>query len=275
VTLYVDDGVVSPESATIRLPVFSFDPPAYLAFSPLEKPEKVEIGGETEIDVGLRNSLKQWPVRIEGISQPSLKGLWRQADFLPKGQKKFIPFDVPAGLSRDKLVLKLVPNSGSALLRNLFSHNSQGDPEIVAASLEYRAKVGLQDLETQVLPVEIPVRFVPWPPLLPVALTIGTFLGSLIPLATRQRRHTGWLHAFGSSWLMALLAWAIAIFLIQHESEFRLLGFTLDPFQLLPTALIGALLGMLGFKSVEVVKRLVPGLEKETGAKGANQGKKS
>jgi hypothetical protein len=47
--------------------------------------------------------------------------------------------------------------------------------------------------------------------------------------------------------------------LVQFDSQFRLLGLELDPFQLLPAALIGILMGLLGFKSLEALRKLIPG----------------
>lgn len=272
VNLYVGEGGEGRDSTTIKLPILSLTPYGYLTYSPWTEPEKVEIGGETEIAVQLENRLTGWPVRIDAVSQPNRKSLWRQAEFLAKDQKKFAPFDVPAGLSKDRLVVKLEPNSGQALLKSLFSPNVKGDPEKVMASLEYRVQLGLRgNLESETLPIEIPVRFVPYPLLLITALFVGTVLGSLIPLATGQRRKADLLPAWVASLLTAFLAWLVAILLVQNNSEFRLLGFALDPFQLLPTALIGALLGLLGFKSLDAVKKLIPGFG--TGQRAAEEKK--
>jgi hypothetical protein len=264
VTLYVGEGEEGKKSRIIQLPIFSLTPQAFLAIPPWTEPEKVEIGNETEIDVPLQNLLEDWPIRVDTVMPPSHKGIWTQADFVAKGKKEFAPFDVPSGLCKDRLVLRVVPNAGRALLKALLSPQSKGDPEKITASLEYRADLGLKEgLGNETLPVEIPVRFVSWPPLLILPLTFGTVLGSLLSLAAGQREKGPWLHAFGVSWLTALLTWLIAILLVQNDSEFRLLGFSLDPFQLLPAAIIGALLGLLGFRSLEVLRRLIPGLGKD------------
>jgi len=264
VSLYLGESGEAKESATIRLPILCLTPQAYLTAPAWKEPEVVEIGGETELSVPLHNLLREWPVRVEAVSQPSRKNVWREATFLTKGQPTFTPFDVPVDVNDDRLTLKLAPNSGRALLKALFSRSSQGDPERITATVEYSAQLGLKaKLDREVLPIDIPVRFVPWPPLLLLSLAAGTLFGSLVPLLTGQRKRADWLHAFGASVVSAILAELIGMFLVQHDSELRLLGFSLDPFQLLPSALIGVLLGLLGFKSVEIVKRLIPGHGKD------------
>src|SRR3954451_1262963 len=275
VNLYVGEEAVGRDSATIHLPILSLTSPAYLAAPPWAEPEKIEIGHENEIDLQLQNLLADWPIRISAVSQPSRKEIWQQAELLVKGQQEFAPFDIPTGgVSKDRLVLKLSPNSWRALLNALFSHTVKGDPERVTASLEYTAQLGLKDPEKETLEIDVPLRFVPWPPLLIVVLILGTLLGSLIPLTTGQRRRTDWLHAFGASLPTAILAWLVAILLVQNNSEFRLLGFALDPFQLLPATLIGALLGLQGFRSLELLKRFIPGLGRGAAAAKPDGGEK-
>jgi hypothetical protein len=275
VNLYVGEEAAGRDSATIHLPILGLTSPDYLTYPHWTEPEKIEIGHENEIDLQLQNLLADWPIRISAVSQPSRKEIWQQAELLVKGQKEFAPFDIPTGgVSKDRLVLKLSPNSGRALLNALFSRNLKGDPENVTVSLEYTAQLGLKDLEKETLVIPVPVRFVPWPPLLIFVLILGTLLGSLIPLTTGQRRKADWLHAFSASLPTAILAWLIAILLVQNNSEFRLLGFALDPFQLLPAALIGALLGLQGFRSLELLKRFIPGLGKEAASAKTGGGDK-
>jgi hypothetical protein len=69
--------------------------------------------------------------------------------------------------------------------------------------------------------------------------------------------------------LTAFLIWSFAWFLIMHNSELKLLGFTFDPRQLLSAALIGALLGLLGFKSLEILAKIIPGLGQALAVQGA------
>jgi hypothetical protein len=81
-------------------------------------------------------------------------------------------------------------------------------------------------------------------------------MGSIIPVLLKRREWSRWLRAFLLSWLVAIAVEIIAIVLVQYDSQFRLLGIELDPFQLLSAALIGLFMGLMGFRSVDFLKRL-------------------
>jgi len=51
--------------------------------------------------------------------------------------------------------------------------------------------------------------------------------------------------------LCAGIAEVLGIMLVYGGSEFRLFGFELDPYQLLPVGAIGALVGLVGFRNAD------------------------
>jgi hypothetical protein len=267
VDMYLGDSSENMEQTKISLPVFSSESPDYLAAPSWTLPEEVEIGGEANISIRLQNLLKKWPVAVVSVRPPRLTKLWRKTGFLVKGKEEFQQFEVhPAATAEDMLVLHLVPNSGRALTKALFPRKSQGEHDRVTAHLEYSTRWGTP----RELKIEIPIRFVPFPPFLFLAVIAGTVLGSLVSLAAGQTPRKKWRQAFGAALLTAFLAELLAMLLVQLDSEFRLLGFTLDPFQLLPAAIIGALMGLFGTASLETMKKALPG----RGAGAAEEGKK-
>jgi len=263
VTLYVVNEGGAKEPVAIRLPVFNLKSQAYLSYPPWEEPQEVEIGSGTEIPVKLHNLLKDWKVRVESVNLTSPQSHWAQADFLANGKEQFAPFEIAADHQSDKLTVKLAPKTWMTLSKALFSRPSQKKGEKLTASVDYTASLGLKDTETETLSVDIPVLLIPWWPLLFLAVTFGTFFGSLIPvLVKKQRRWKNWPSAFVASWVTAILGELLAMLLVWSNSEFRLFGLALDPFQLLPSAFIGILSGLLGFKSFDIVQGLIPGLGK-------------
>jgi hypothetical protein len=249
-------GVDPVDQKQITLPIFSLESPGYLETPDLTEPEEIELPGEKEIRLRIKNRLEKLPVSVTGIRQPSPASVWKKVRILVKDSEDFREFEVAAAAEVDDvLILKAVPDSTMALTRALFPRSGKSEHERVTAYLEYRTPWGIP----KSLEIKVPVRFVPWPPMLFLAVGIGALLGSFVPVLTNQSRRSRWLRAFAASLLTAVLAELIAILLVQHDSEFRLLGFVLDPFQLLPATLIGFFMGLLGFKSLEALKRVIPG----------------
>jgi hypothetical protein len=261
-----DDGPA--ELSTMHLPILSFVDPPYLQALPRSEPEpeRVEIGGVSEIPVSLENGLSGWPVWVDSATPlTGSKGKWRLAEVIVAGQDHFAPLLVDPGKNSNILTVRLEPDPGMAFWRTLLSGSGPRSVENVPISLRYHAELGSNQLDSRTLQIVIPVRLVPWPLLLPFALTFGTLLGSLIQLVAGRKGVILWLKVLVVSWVVAILSWLVAIFLVQHDSQLTLLGFTLEPFQLIPTALIGALAGVLGPKSLTILRRVIAAL---TGEKG-------
>jgi hypothetical protein len=246
------------EPGTITLPVFSLDEPKYLSLEDWGEPAplEVELPGGRQVPLHLKNLL-HLPVRVVDIRQPSRRDVWRELALRPADAQSFKPFQIsPVSKADDRLVLDLHPGLG-ATLEALFSRARNKPHETVQASLT--CATPWDGLPQQDLAITLPVRFVPWPPLLFLSVLIGTLLGSSLPVLLGRRQLSNWPRAFLLSLLVAFVAEVIAMVLVQFDSQFRLLGLELDPFQLLPAALIGILMGLLGFKSLEALRKLIPG----------------
>lgn len=249
VSFSLDDGAEGAD--TISLPLFSLDEPQYLRVPPWDKPQTVELPNGTTIAVPIENLLKL-PVRIEPVRQPERGNLWRRAILREKGASDFKAFQLgPSSRPRDALVIDLIPGLG-AVSKALFK---PGEPQNVEASV--KATLPWESVPEQTLEITVPLRFVPWPPVLIIPLGVGTLLGwSLSQLSRKRRLEAGW-RTLGVSFLAASLVEIVAMVLVELNSQFKILGFELDPFQVLPTAVIGAVMGLLGMKSVAMVKKLL------------------
>jgi hypothetical protein len=250
----VKDGEVE-EGARIKLPIYGTDASGYLQIGrSWKEPEEVELPGDTEISFPLQNALASGKISVVGVRQPRKKKIWQMAGLRFQDSDKFEEFDVLPGQPVDGVVV-LVPNSAKALSKVFFPRvkrpGSESGHETVIATLTYNTASGVPGS----LNIEIPVVFVPSPFFLFLALAVGTLLGSVIPILSGQRRKTRWLRAFTTSLLIAIVVELLAIVLKSYDSEFRLLGIELDPQQLLSAMLIGVFMGMLGFRSLDFLKK--------------------
>jgi hypothetical protein len=90
-----------------------------------------------------------------------------------------------------------------------------------------------------------------------LAVSAGSILGSLVPALIGKRSFNGWHKAALAALFLAIIVESVALVLVNFDSEFRLLGVNLDPSQLLPASVIGALVGMGGFRSAEDLESLL------------------
>jgi hypothetical protein len=246
VEFIVRDGE-KEERERISLPVSGPDATGGLVFPSRTEPAEIELPGATEIPLPLQNMLSKWPISVKGVQQPHPTKIWSSAGLDFKES-----FEIEPGRKRD-MMLVLKPNSAQALTKLFFSKTGRTAHETVLATLDYSTPWGVPGS----LAIEIPVRFVPWPPLLFLAIALGTLLGSVIPILTGQRRRAHWLRAFVASLLIAIVVELLAMVLVSFDSEFRLLGVELDPFQLLPAMLIGVFMGLLGFRSLDILMKFL------------------
>jgi hypothetical protein len=98
------------------------------------------------------------------------------------------------------------------------------------------------------------VRFRPSFWNLALAVLIGAFIGSGLGLLLSKKDPAAtleWYKAMLIALGLGIIAEALGMILVNGNSEFRLLGFELDPYQLLPASLIGVLVGLVGFRSAD------------------------
>lgn len=259
------------ETGTVRLPVFSFSGPHLLGCQSHLPLEQVSLGRALDIPLRLTNLVEGLPIRVRTVDPPTSEGDgWSDLAFVHQGRvgsghEIEIP---PGGLSEGDLRIVGQP-APLAALRGGFFPVAPGKPhDRIAFSIHYASRGGVE----RPMRVEIPVRFVPSPLALVLALAAGTLLGSLAALALGGNTARTWPRALGSALATALIAWGLAMVLVAADSRFRLLGFELDPFQLLPTALIGAVFGLGGFRTFRLFQHLGPGGQAGPGGRAAQAG---
>jgi hypothetical protein len=104
------------------------------------------------------------------------------------------------------------------------------------------------------------LRFEPRPEHLIGMLLAGVLIGSVVrPFAPRQRAKGTRRWAIGSlaAALVAFCIWLIGLFLVAFDSEFVVFSFELDPWQTLPTLLLGIFCGLLGDRSAPRLFKLL------------------
>lgn len=252
------------EAGTLRLPVFSFSSPPLLEYERPARVVETSLGRDLEVPIPLRNLMEGLPMRVRTVDRPMMNGgSWTELGFSRVGQVGTQhEIEIPPG-GRSGNDLKIVGQPAPlAALRGAFNLVPPGHPhERIRFSLDYSSWGGIE----RPLAVEIPIRFVPSPPSLLLALLAGTVVGSLASLTLSGNRLRTWPRAFATAMVLALIAEGVAMVLVVADSRFRLLGLELDPFQLLPTFMIGALVGLGGFRTLRLYQNLRSGSRKPAG----------
>ncbi len=243
------DGV--QEQGKIRLPIFGSVAPDALSSTTHPDPIPVYLATEKVIPVPVRNESQGMPVEVRKVSiSPGDPGLWK-----PAVPATFTPFVLdPGGSAGENIQIRLLPRTASALASAMVPGGKDKKDDTIKVNVEYATK----GRSARELAIVVPVRFVPWPPFLFLVTTAGACIGTLVPSAARKRKWRDFWHALATAAIVALIVEAIAMLLVANNSEFRLLGFDLDPFQMLPAALIGVLVGLGGFRSLEALRKMPP-----------------
>jgi hypothetical protein len=171
-------------------------------------------------------------------------------------------------LSLKALTASLLPFKRSAAVKGAAERAGEdaecGVHDRLTVSIRYRSRGGLERLLTR----ELPIRFVPSVWSLLGAASSGALFGSLMPIVFGRRRRKGWLKAAGAAVALGLLVEAIATVVASFDTMVRILGFQVDPLQILPTFVLGALVGLRGFESVEDFKGFFKPKTEKAGAEG-------
>lgn len=248
----------------ITLPVISSEATDYLVMPSRTEPAEIDLPGEAEIPLTIENVLKKWPVSVVACTSPEGK-IWGKSGWRVRDskfdclEKDFRRFDIRPGKAESLVVLRLVPNSAQAFSKMFFQRSGQAGSDLVVASLDYDTPWGIQDS----LDIKIPVRFVPSLPLLLLAVVVGAALGSVLPALAGKRKWSRWPRTFAVALLSALIVEVLANVLVYFDSQFRLFGVELDPSLLGPALLIGVTMGLLGFRSLDLLEKFFQ-QEKET-----------
>ncbi len=252
VSFHVGEGA-QLEDGVVRIPLYNFvysksilEGHASTQLSP------VSLSGGTTLDVTLKNTLSDLPIGL----YPDVKvspghGLyWQGAPQavvqLPRNGSRILD---PAQTLDGAVVLNLHPNPWHSLGASIFPLAPDKPHETVTLYVNYDTPGGIPGT----LEIPVAIRFRPSFWSLILAVLVGAIAGSLLGQFGKNPDvdSTKWYKAFGVALLASGIAEVLGIMLVYGGSEFRLFGFELDPYQLLPVGAIGALVGLVGFRNAD------------------------
>jgi hypothetical protein len=242
-----DDARV--EDGTIRIPLYNNVYAKPILESQAPSLPEVSLSGESLIEIGISNTLPDLQVGLYkdiGVDsqRPSMWQVHPQAALqLPRSGPALLQ---PGQKLATGILLVLKPNPWRALGASMFPLAPEKPHETLVLHLNYDTPGGIPGT----LDIPVAMRFRPsfWSLLL--AVVLGSALGAAFAqLASTQAAK--WYKAFSIAVIAALLAEVIGMLLVYARSEFRLFGIELDPYQLLPAIVIGALVGIYGFRKTD------------------------
>jgi hypothetical protein len=241
-----EDGTVSIplHNSSYKQPILRADPPDPFA--------NVSLSGKYPVTLKITNLLRDLPVTLNGISATADNpGYWA---VLPQTTLHFSQPGTTALQPEQHLdtgiEVMLVPNRWHALGASIFPIGPNKAQETVHLSIDFNTPGGIPGT----LEVPLPLRFKPSFWNLALAVFIGAIIGSGIGLLLPKQGPSAdlaWYKAMLIALGFGIIAEALGMILVSGNSEFRLLGFELDPYQLLPASLIGVLVGLVGFRSAD------------------------
>src|SRR5258708_2127226 len=257
VSFHVKDGAEPSDDGTVTIPLHnsSYKQPILQADPP--KPfASVSLSGKYPVAVKITNLLHDLPGTMNGVTAtPDNPTYWQVQ---PQAAFHFSQpgaTGLQAGQYLDTgIEVILVPNRWHALGASIFPMAPNKEQETVHLSIDFHTPGGIPGT----LEVKLPLRFRPSFWNLALAVLIGALIGSALGLLL-PKRDSGSGASPSPAWYKAMLialgfgivAEALGMILVNGNSEFRLLGFELDPYQLLPASLIGVLVGLMGFRSAD------------------------
>ncbi len=263
------------EQGTIRLPLHSSSSDALLVHDLGRVPAPLWVGRPGMIKIGLRSLTDLHVVVTDDIfvsagDQSLWQGEPRARLVKPVEGTMTIK---PGEKSHELLSLELTPSRLKALRAALRPHKEDGGaetddllagerlPEVrgvhewITLYVSHRAETGSErDLE-----IRVPIRFRPSPLYLILAVLVGALVGRLIALLQRPTSAAVWARSLALAVLLSGVAWLAGLVLVEFDSSLRLLGMELDPYQIVPAALVGVVIGWAGLKGVKLVKELLTG----------------
>jgi hypothetical protein len=276
---------IDGEEGKISLPIFSLSY-SFLSGPTWTVPEDVGYGSTNRISIHLTN---QSSLSISAtFHKPNPReDYWQEAKVLIDDTDKIQTVQIPLGKSPQNTIdLQLTPKPATAFISSIFSfagrsidecRTTQGNQgavgrplgdatkrwidDCVTLNVEYHTKGGL----SQSMSLMIPVRFRPNPALLFLCVILGCGLGLWInALVNRKKVWPAFRQDLLLVVLIGVLVEAFSMIMVSLKSNLRIFGFDLDPFQLLPAALIGVLIGLMGFDGVKHLAASISGLVKQS-----------
>lgn len=251
----ISDGPMQ-EEGTIVLPIFGYVAPDALGSHQPDEPTTVYLNTDEEISVPLTNESKRMPVTITRASaSPRDPTLWKPLEIRGAMSGAFTPFLLRKGATNSvNLRIFLRPRTAQAFATALIRGKGKED-DVITVSVNYKTLAR----DERSFPIPVRVRFEPWPPYLPLIAVAGAVLGWLVLLVVKAKRED-WkdrLRILGAAVAAALLVEALGMLLVANgRSELKILDFKMDPFQMLPAALIGMIAGLAGYQSRNLLRKI-------------------
>jgi hypothetical protein len=237
------------EDGTIRIPLYNTRPSKPIVDYQVPTLSGVSLSGQSPIEIGISNSLTDLPVGLYKDIAVHSDGsdLWQDA---PQAALQ-LPRSGPALLQPGQklatgILLTLRPKPWHALGTSMFPLAPEKPHATLTLHLNYDSPGGIPGL----LEIPVPIRFRPsfWSLLL--AVVVGSLLGAAfaqLVSATAPK----WYKAFSVAIIAGLLVEVVGMLLVNAKSEFRLFNINLDPYQLSPALVVGALVGVYGFRKAD------------------------
>lgn len=205
------------------------------------------LSGPSKVHISVQNGFKNLAIVMGTPSVTDYdERLW-------KGLPSFADLDgATIGATQlHEIEVQVTPRPLEALQRTLSHLKPEQAHATLVTHLRYTSPL-LKNRDGR-LEAKVRLRFKPAIWLLVIALATGGILGSLVRLSYAGRKT--WLADTRVALLASACLWVVGLFLVGLGSEFVLFSFNFDPWQLLPTSMIGLACGLLGRESVDALKR--------------------
>jgi len=248
VTFHVgNDGHL--EDGTIRIPLYNTRSSKPIVDYQVATLSGVSLSGKSPIEIGISNNLPDLPIGLYKDIAVHSEGtdLWQEAPQaelqLPRSGSTLLQ---PGQRIATGILLTLRPKPWYALGTSMFPLAPEKPHATLTLHLNYDSPGGIPGL----LEIPVPIRFQPsfWSLLLTVL--IGSVLGAAfaqLVSATPPK----WYKAFAVAIIAGLIVEVVGMLLVAAKSEFKLFNINLDPYQLSPALVIGALVGVYGFRKAD------------------------
>ncbi len=245
------------DTGEIDLPIHGFSSKDFISASASNTLQKVELRGDTPIAIEVEDTLEDYSLILTGIPEVASDHAkyWKSppsAHLLPLNSSEV---EIPRKTKTRAVELTVSPKPFTVLGASLTSINPLASQDTIHLGMKYHVEQGGVDRSID-LPIKI--RFVPsiWWLLLMVCL--GSALGSLVALLDPKGAPgmRNWLKALTAGLILALIVELLGVILVSGGSKFVLLGFDLDPFQIFPVITAGFIVGLTGYRSADLFKKI-------------------
>jgi hypothetical protein len=240
------------DGGTTVLPVANGQPMEGAAIVEYRDIQIVRVNGHSTVKVGTQPPPPNTKVVIDTSAAASYDDrLWLTA---PEPQPSSRHVTVDSSTGKLDLYFDVQPRPFAAAARSFFSVHSSDENAWIEFPIVVR-NAAFTNREAHVV-AKVHMHFDPSFWLLLSSLGGGLLTGCLLRLAVPAERR-GWPGNSGIAAVAAFAFWIFGAFLVAFGSKFVLFTFELDPWQALPTVIIGLLCGILGAHSVDTVRRML------------------